>query len=165
MEDSVKSLMNSQVISVLPSTPILMTIDIIINNNFNGIPVTDKEGRLAGIITKYDLIAKRNYIRDDMTTGDVMNKEPLVLEENMTINDAIRAFTEHHRVDPIPVIDADKKVIGIISRYDMVRLFREYGSSFIDKSPSAKGRRNVLGFFLALVIVISASLVYYLFFF
>lgn len=141
-EDSVKSLMNSRVISVLPDTPIKTAIDILLSNNFSGLPVTDKNGAIIGILTKYDIIVNRASVRDDTKVKDLMNADPLVLDENLTVDDAVRAFSEHHKVDPIPVIDSERKVIGVISRSDMVRMFREYGAIFNakdDRYVSSKG--------------------------
>ena len=133
-QDSVKSLMNPRVISVLPDTPIVTAIDILLSNNYSGIPVTDKQGVLVGILTKYDIIVKRASVVDDTKVRDLMNNDPLVLSEDMSVEDAVKAFSEHHKVDPIPVVNGERKVIGIISRFDMVRMFREYGSAFDGKS-------------------------------
>lgn len=165
-QDSVKSLMNPRVISVLPETPILIAIDILLSNNYNGIPVTDKGGVIVGILTKYDLILKRTSIRDDTKVKDIMNDDPLVLFEDMTVEDAIRAFAEHHRVDPIPVVDSNKKVVGIISRYDMVRLFREYGSAFgVKQVKSPKQNYQGSNQWVAIVLIglgILGAIFYYL---
>ncbi|MDP3697239.1 MAG: CBS domain-containing protein [Candidatus Taylorbacteria bacterium] len=167
-QDSVKSLMNSRVISVLPETPVITAIDIILSNNFNGIPVVDKKGILVGIVTKYDIISKRGLLQNDSKVSDVMNGDPLTLSENMTVDDAISSFGEHHKVDPIPVVDTDRKVIGIISRYDMVKLFREYGLDFSSSNknnkPSSISRSNTFFWWLLGGLVISAGVVYYFFF-
>ena len=165
-QDSVKSLMSSRVISVLPGTPVLMAIDIILSNNFNGIPVVDKSGVLVGILTKYDLISKRSSLRDDMKVEDIMNGEPLVLGEDQTVDDAIRAFAEHHKVDPIPVIDSDKKLVGVISRYDMVKMFKEYGVSFYSGSnpaPVKVGGNNNIVPVIVVGLVVLALVIYYFF--
>lgn len=154
-QDSVKSLMNSRVISVLPDTPIKIAIDILLSNNFNGLPVTDKNGALVGILTKYDIIVNRDSVRDDTKVKDLMNNDPLSLDENMTVEDAVKAFSEHHKVDPIPVIDSEKKVIGVISRYDMVRMFREYGVAFSSKGgPVASGRGSSAAPWASIIVVI-----------
>ena len=133
-------------------------------NNYNGIPVVDKIGILVGILTKYDLIVKKESIRDDTKVKDVMNNDPLVLMENMTVDDAIRAFSEHHKVDPIPVVTMDRKVIGIITRYDMVKLFREYGLGSEAKQGAAiagKGS-SILPIVVLLILAIAAGALYYL---
>lgn len=164
-EDSVKSLMNSRVISVLPDTSIKAAIDILLGNNFNGLPVTDKNGTIIGILTKYDIIVNRASINDETKVQDLMNTEPLVLYENMTVDDAIRAFSEHHKVDPIPVIDSEKKVVGVISRFDMVRMFREYGVAFNakDDKPAVSKGKSPAPVFLIVVLIIAGLLagVYY----
>jgi CBS-domain-containing membrane protein len=161
-QDSVKSLMTNQVVSVLPETPILVAIDIILSNNYNGIVVTDKSNVIVGILTKYDLIIKKGYIRDDTKVGDVMNKDPIVLNDSQTIEDAINMFTEHHRVDPIPVIDEQKKVIGIISRYDMVKLFREYGITFDSRHKAGPKKSSVLPLIIIIILAGAAGALYYL---
>src|SRR3989344_1371871 len=141
-QGSVKSLMNSRVISILPETPILTAIDIILSSNFNGIPVTDKSGVLVGILTKYDLITNRASINDDTKVDALMNIDPLVLNEEASVEDAARAFSEHHKVDPIPVVNENRIVVGIISRYDMVKMFREHGVSFSDSSSHKVANQN-----------------------
>ena len=168
LQDSVKSLMNPGVISVLSNTPVLVAIDIILSNRFNGLPVTDKEGVLIGIVTKYDLILKRANIRDDTKVGEVMNEEPLTLHDNATVENAITAFAEHHRVDPIPVLNDSKKVIGIISRADMVLLFKEYGVDLATEQGFSKtyskpqtGYSSVIWILLSVVII--GALYYFLF--
>lgn len=167
-QDSVKSLMNPRVISVLPETSVITVIDIILSNNFNGIPVVDKKGILVGIVTKYDIISKRGSLQNDSKVSDVMNSDPLTLSENMTVDDAIRSFTEHHKVDPIPVVDMDGRVIGVISRYDMVKLFKEYGLAFAsgnkDNKPVAVAGNNTLFWWLLAVPAVLAGAVYYFFF-
>ena len=166
-QDSVKSLMNlmnPRVISVLPDTPIITAIDILLSNNFNGIPVTDKNGVLVGILTKYDIITKRASVRDDTKVKDLMNNDPLALTENMGVEDAIKAFSEHHKVDPIPVVNTDKKVVGIISRYDMVRMFRDYGVIFESKEEkSISGRSsNTFPWVIIVILVVLVIGGYYL---
>ena len=103
-----------------------------------------------------------------MTVADVMNKEPLVLEEERSVDDAIRAFTEHHKVDPIPVINSEKKPIGVISRFDMVKLFSEYGVSFASDGSEAtkpKSKNSNKVFWIGLVILaLATGIIYYLFF-
>lgn len=164
-QDSVKSLMNTMVISVLPETSVLTAIDIILTNNFNGIPVTDSKGALIGILTKYDLITKRASLMDDTKVNAVMNADPFALNENDSVEDAVKAFSEHHKVDPIPVINGDRKVVGVISRYDMVKMFGEYGVSFSstskDKYPVTNSTAS-FGRLYVIVVAIVAGVAYFL---
>ncbi|MDP3741333.1 MAG: CBS domain-containing protein [bacterium] len=143
--------MTEKVTAVSAKTPLVQAVDIIIANDFSGLPVVDDDKVLIGIVTDYDLILKgssihlptfltllkefqiykkdASLIKEDikkileMKVGDVMNKEPLVLFDDSTINDAINAFGQHHRVNPIPIIDRGHHLVGIISRLDMLKLY------------------------------------------
>ena len=154
--------MNSRVISVLSDTPILTAIDIILTNNFNGVPVTDKDGVLIGILTKYDLIVNRFSIRDDMKVRDLMNNDPLFLAENANIEDAVKEFADHHRVDPIPIVSPDKKVVGIISRYDMVRMFKGYGMDYSELSGIKTAVKNKVALWQWLAAICAAGIGLYI---
>ncbi len=145
---SVKELMTKEVISVSSDTPLLDVAKIIAEHNFDGVPVVDKDGRLIGLVTEYDLINKTSAVhlptlqvvlkniplfKQDqahfqeeilsLKVGDIMNKEPLTLTETATFEEVIKIFKEHHRVNPIPVVDKDHKVVGVISRFDVLRPF------------------------------------------
>lgn len=141
--------MTREVISVRPETPIIEAYKLISDHYFHGVPVVDGENRLVGILTEYDLIAKGSSIHlptfqkfitelnieknhgglppdvealEKLKVKDVMNSEPLTLPDTASLEDAVVAFCSHHRVNPVPVIDKDKKVIGVVSRFDILRV-------------------------------------------
>lgn len=144
-----KDIMNRKVIAVHPETPLSDAARMLDEHKFDGMPVVDAEGHLIGIVTEYDLISKGSAVHiptmqfilqnlhafpkdqdefeedisavSSLTVADVMNHEPLTISGDASFEDVIEAFREHHRVNPIPVIDSDKKVVGIISRFDVVR--------------------------------------------
>ena len=55
---------------------------------------------------------------------DVMNTDPLTLSLDAPFPEAVKTFRDHHRVNPIPVIDAEKRVVGVLSRFDVLKPFR-----------------------------------------
>ena len=111
--------------------------------------MVDATNHLVGIVTEYDFILKKNSLhlltvikifqdldvfkKDsgpvkedlkkllDMKVGDIMNVEPLTLPSTSTIEEVVKTFEEHHRVNPIPVIAADRTIVGIISRHDVLK--------------------------------------------
>lgn len=151
MIPSIQDLMTAPVVSVTPETPLLRAVEILLKNDFSGLPVITREGKLVGIVTDYDFLLKgssihlptflellkefeiykkdtaliKNDIQKILETKvkDVMNDDPLTLLDNVSINEAINAFSEHHRVNPIPIIDQNRKLVGIISRSDMLKLY------------------------------------------
>jgi CBS domain-containing protein len=141
-------IMTTKAVSVSPDMLITEANEIIYKNSFNGLPVVNGENMLLGIITEYDLIAKGSNIHlptfqkivselkidkqnkslgndldelKKLKVSDVMNIEPLTLTSEAPFEDIVRAFQEHHRVNPIIVIDENKSVVGIISRSDLLR--------------------------------------------
>ena len=38
-----------------------------------------------------------------------------------TLEEVVAAFRDHHRVNPIPVIDENRKVVGVVSRFDVLK--------------------------------------------
>lgn len=146
---SIKDIMAKEVISVYPEMPLAEATKILAAHHFDGVPVVDHENTLVGILTEYDLISKGSAIhlptfqlilknlqifkKDrqlfegearellSLTVKDVMNNDPLTLSEDATFEETVIAFRDHHRVNPIPVIDKNRKVIGVVSRFDILK--------------------------------------------
>lgn len=133
---TVAEIMNRNVVSVSPTTPLLDAMRILTKNSFDGVPVVAEGNRLVGILTEYDLIhfiqpavdnsgvsEKSREKMDAMTVVDVMNTDPLTVQSGVPVSDIILLFRDHHRVNPVPVVDEKKMLVGIISRYDIIKLF------------------------------------------
>lgn len=145
---TVNDIMTRTVVSVRPETPIAEAAKALQEHQLDGVPVVDEENILVGILTEYDLVSKgtlvhlptfqkvlQNLSFEDrkpiqeikevmkLTVRDVMNTEPLTLSPDQTMSDAVTLFHEHHRVNPVPVINEDRKVVGVLSRWDIVKLF------------------------------------------
>lgn len=149
---SITDIMTKEVVSVDPEMPLFEAAKILSEHNFDGMPVVDKENKLLGILTEYDLISQSSSIHlptlqkvlQDMSVfgkdkshfkkefqdvialkvKDAMNKEPLTLKDSASYEDVVTAFREHHRVNPIPVINNAGKVVGVVSRYDVLKPLR-----------------------------------------
>lgn len=140
-----------EVVTVWPDTPVVEAASRLFKKGYSGLPVTDESGRLVGIFTEYDLITKGTtlqlptflkiilaydlYRRDpsliteevkkilELKVREVMNDDPLVLYPETSLEEAVRTFSEHHRVNPIPIVDRERKLVGILSRADIVKLY------------------------------------------
>jgi CBS domain-containing protein len=145
---SIKDIMTKDVISVTPDTSLLDVAKILAEHNFDGVPVVEADDKLVGIVTEYDLINKTSAVhlptlqvvlrnlpqsrKDEahfeeevlkLKVSDIMNKDPLTLNEDATYSEVIKIFREHHRVNPIPVVNKDNIVVGVVSRFDVLRPF------------------------------------------
>lgn len=119
--------MTKEVISASPSTPLMEAGKIMARHKFNGLPIVDSENKLLGIVTEYDIISKsflpidRRGDLNVITVREVMNHDPLVLEENASFDEVVTAFRDHHSVNPIPVVDKERHVKGVVSRLDILK--------------------------------------------
>lgn len=81
----------------------------------SGMPVLDDQGRLVGIITGRDL---RFCTDDTLSVRDVMTKEPIVEQGEPSVTSAREKF-DKHRIEKLPVVDADGHLTGLITVKDM----------------------------------------------
>jgi IMP dehydrogenase len=97
--------------------------------NVSGMPVLDDRNRLVGIITGRDL----RFCRDDsLSVADVMTKEPVVERGDPSVVSAREKF-DKHRIEKLPVIDADGHLTGLITVKDMEKHER-FPKAALDKS-------------------------------
>lgn len=136
---------------VSPDDSILKVAQIMFEHNWDGLPVITPDRTLVGIITQYDLVTKGAnihlptfmqlmselpmYKKDQgalkpelerivkLTVKDLMNVEPLTVREGTSLEDVAKAFAEHHRVNPIPVVNGESRLVGIVSRFDLIKIY------------------------------------------
>lgn len=128
LKSFVKDYMTRNVITVNPDTPNIDIMNLMKKTKHDGFPVVDSEDKIVGIITASDLLLKD--WDDDDTANKVMSTEVLVVNENISINDASRVMFRHG-VSRLPVVDNERKALGIITNTDMVR-------SHIERSTPSK---------------------------
>ncbi len=88
------------------------------------IMVVDKQGKLAGIITDGDirrLMTKDGPAGFDMKASDVMTKNCKRVRLDALAAEATAIFHKH-RIDELPVVDADDKPVGLIDVQDIVTI-------------------------------------------
>ena len=149
----VTDIMTKDVISVHAEDLLQSAAKVIIEHDLDGVPVVDNDGMLTGILTQYDLVSKASalhlptmqfllenmavYRKDkarfqnelgeitSLKVQDVMNTDPLCFTPDTSYADAVMAFKNHHRVNPVPVVDDQKRVIGVVSRCDILKPLTE----------------------------------------
>ncbi len=82
----------------------------------SGVPVVDENGVLIGILTNRDMRFEKDYAKK---VGDVMTKMPLVTgTKGMSLDDAADIMHQH-KIEKLPVIDADGKLQGLYTIKDI----------------------------------------------
>ena len=83
-----------------------------------GIPVVDDANRLVGIVTNRDLRFQRNM---NLLVDDVMTKDNLVTTNQSTDLEAATEILQQYKIEKLPVVDNDNKLIGLITYKDITK--------------------------------------------
>lgn len=134
---------------VKPTTSVDEALEILVEKRITGFPVVDDNWKLVGVVSDYDLLALDSISGGGRTdtsmfpevdsswktfnevqrllsktngkvVGDLMTPAPLVVREMTDLEDVARLLlqTKYRR---LPVVDADGKLVGIITRGNVVR--------------------------------------------
>jgi len=83
-----------------------------------GIPVVDDSNHLVGIVTNRDLRFQHNL---SLLVDDVMTKENLVTTNQSTDLEAASEILQQYKIEKLPVVDNDNKLIGLITYKDITK--------------------------------------------
>ncbi|WP_405380297.1 CBS and ACT domain-containing protein [Phascolarctobacterium sp.] len=132
----VKDFMTTDVVTVREDQSMLEAREILRGKNLISLPVVDDIKRIRGIITIDDIGKaspsesstlsryEANYLLGRLKVKDVMGRNVSTVEEDDTI-EYVAYKMNKSRVNALPVLGTDGKLIGIITRSDMFRAFVE----------------------------------------
>ena len=148
--NQIKDLMTTSVISVHPESLLVEAVNLLTKHKFNGLPVVNDNGVLVGMLNERDLVTNDSYVhlktlfkllndfnfykKDkspiqedlkkilDLKVSSVMNSAPFSLKSSANIEEAARMFGDP-KINPLPIVDAENKVVGIISLSDLTKLY------------------------------------------
>jgi CBS-domain-containing membrane protein len=135
----VEDLMTSQVVVVGPETPLKTVARTLAENDISAVPVVDGEQHPIGMVSEANLIRKAasqprgrgrfSAVRPvpggpspAATAGAVMTVPVITARPAWGVAEAARAM-EHYGVKRLPVVDDAARIIGIVSRSDLLRVF------------------------------------------
>lgn len=88
-------------------------------NKIGGIPVVDKAGLLKGIVTNRDLRFEKNLLRP---ITEVMTKENIITTKDGTDLSTAEGILQENKIEKLPVVDANNKLIGLITYRDIIKV-------------------------------------------
>ena len=114
----VGQVMRRPVLATSPHSGVRGIALLLVRAGISGMPVTDTEGNIVGIVTEYDLVKAilENKKLEELKAEDIMQKETITLEVEADISEALKIFTEKH-ILRVPVTE-NGKLVGILSRID-----------------------------------------------
>lgn len=137
----VKDIMTKTVITVKRDADLHEAARLLSERGISGMPVVDDNNRVVGVISEADILTlagmKREHTFKDILRGilgeplparvsggnrveDVMSFPPITSRADEAVADVARILDER-RIKRLPVVDDQGKLLGIISRADIVR--------------------------------------------
>ena len=104
-------------------------------HRIGGIPVVDETNTLVGIVTNRDLRFEKNY---DRAVADVMTDSNLIVTQDGSDFEKAEQLLRAHRIEKLPVVDGDGKLVGLITYRDIIKL-----STFPNSCKDQWGRLRV----------------------
>ena len=101
-----------------PDALVADALELMAKYKISGVPITDGDQRLVGILTNRDL-----RFHDDVgeRIAEVMTREGLVTAPVGTTLEEAQAILGRHRIEKLPVVDADGRLSGLITVKDFVK--------------------------------------------
>jgi len=103
-------------ITLAPDATLREANALMMRFKISGVPIVDRDGRLVGIITNRDLQFERNL---DRPLAEAMTREGLVTAPTGTTLDEAERILGRHRIEKLPVVDAEGKLRGLITVKDI----------------------------------------------
>jgi CBS domain-containing protein len=136
----VRDVMTTDPVTVTRRTRFKDLVEMLDARRISAAPVVDGQGRIVGMVSQGDLLPKEAY-RDryptrreallhleeiekagGVTVGDVMTVSVAVIGPHATLSEAARLMARR-QVRRLPVVDGAERLVGIISRSDLLKLF------------------------------------------
>ncbi|MGY0459319.1 CBS domain-containing protein [Kitasatospora sp. cg17-2] len=144
---SVNDVMTREVVTARPGTPFKEIAALFHRNDITAIPVLDDQDRPLGVVSEADLIRKAAVLPDPEghypgrwldaadraraeaeTAGGLMTSPAVTARAGWTVAEAARAM-DKHRVKRLAVVDEAGRLVGIVSRRDLLQVFLRHDAA------------------------------------
>ena len=95
------------------------SLKLMAENKIGGIPVTDTNNKLIGIVTNRDLRFEKNISKN--VTEVMTSKKLITAKEDVNLKKA-EAILQKHKIEKLPVIDKENHLIGLITFKDIIKV-------------------------------------------
>lgn len=139
---TVADVMTTDVVSVREEASFLEIVELLEGQQVSGVPVVDTTERVVGVVSEADLLPKMEYAgtakgrplfegpRRRSARGkaggelvrDLMSAHPVTVLASAPVVEAARMM-DSAAVKRLPVVDEFGRLIGIVSRYDLLKVF------------------------------------------
>lgn len=118
-----KEIMTRPVVSARKSASARDIALQLLSGLYSGMTVTDDDGRVAGIVTEFDLLDQIRQERDlsQLTAEDIMTRDVITVDVDTSVGDVVTTLLDRNIIR-LPVTEKGK-VVGVIARCDLLRCY------------------------------------------
>ena len=122
-------------VTLPPDVPVAQALELMATYRISGVPITDTTGKLVGILTNRDL---RFETDTSKSVAELMTSRDLVTAPVGTTLGEAEQILHRHKVEKLPVVDADGVLKGLITVKDIQKRI-----DYPDATKDAHGRLRV----------------------
>lgn len=105
-------------VTLHPDATVEQALDLMRRYSIGGIPITDKRGKLVGILTNRDLRFETDFTQ---LVRDLMTKKNLVTAPKGTTLVQAKQILQQRKIEKLPVVDANFHLVGLITYKDILK--------------------------------------------
>lgn len=92
---------------------------------YSGMPVTDEEGRVVGVVTELDLLKAVKEGRElvKTTAEEIMHTEVITADVDTPVSELLKLMTDKNIIR-LPITDNDR-LVGVVARCDILKTLIE----------------------------------------
>jgi CBS domain-containing protein len=118
-----EEIMTRPAVSAKKDTPVKDIAFEIFYGFFSGMPVTESDGRIIGVVTEIDLLKQIRQGKDieNLRADEIMTKDPVTVDINTPLDKVLDIMIEKNIIR-IPVTE-EGRLVGVIARRDILRYY------------------------------------------
>ena len=123
MRRSVRDVMTTRVVSVLPDAPVSRAVDLMRRYGFSALPVANARYHLVGMISLLDVIRLREsrpWAADDARVEEIMTREPLAMAPSAKLTFVAHRMLSYGELRVMPIVKR-RELVGVVTRSDLLR--------------------------------------------
>jgi acetoin utilization protein AcuB len=136
----IRDWMTKDPITIDEDTSMIKAIHLMKERRFRRIPVVT-QGRLVGMVTDRDLkeaspskattldVHELYYLLAELQVSEIMSRNPISVPPDATVEHAAQVMLDR-TISGLPVVEADGRVVGIITQSDVFRAFMDIAGVF-----------------------------------
>ncbi len=125
MSTRAKDIMTESITVARAEMSVEEAVKLLVSHRITGMPVVDKEGKMIGIVSEHDILKVASKKKTE-NPGDLQQlirytKKVEFVHVDTPLAEIINQLVKK-QIRRLPVVDADGKLVGIISQRDVMRL-------------------------------------------